>query len=194
MAEPAPTLRQLWAVHEIQQLAYRYAHAFAVRDEALMRSLGGGAGAPQRMPVIDRHRIDRDLLRWWDALGPCLLHVTNHVVELIDDDHARGDVHCLGQVEDGGRWVDQAILYRDAYVREQERWLFATREHRLWYGQARERHPLEQPPARWPHGQVGRGDLEEELDRAAVDRPGGAGDVGRLRRAEEADDRGDLLG
>ncbi len=152
-------LRRLSAFEEIRQLAFSYAHAFATHDRALMLSLWARADRREHMPTIDGHRIRRDLQRWWQELGLCLLHVTNHLIDLESEDRARGEVHCLGQIEVGQEWVDQTILYKDVYVRQDGRWLFASREHRLWYGQSRERHPLRQPPASWPHGQVGSGDL-----------------------------------
>jgi hypothetical protein len=152
------TLQRLAAVHEIQQLAYRYAHAFAVRDEGLMLSLWAETDEPAPLPSLDLHRLRRDLGRWWETLGTTLLHVTNHVIDFDDDDHARGSVHCLGQIDLGHDFADQTILYRDRYVRREGAWLFATREHLLWFGQARERHPFRQPPAHWPKRQIGRGE------------------------------------
>ncbi len=176
----AADVQRLLAIEEIRQLAFRYAHAFASRDRPLMLSLWARTDPPARMPTIDRHRIQADLERWFSELGLCLLHVTNHLIDVEGPDHARGEVYCTGEIEVGSQWVDQVILYHDRYVREDGRWLFASREHRLFYGQARVHHPLRQPPARWPRGQVGSGDLpgsEQRGDRAAVDRPGGAGDV-----------------
>lgn len=180
LARQSADLRRLLALEEIRRLAYAYAHAFAMRDRALMLSLWADTDTPARMPTIDGHRIRRDLERWWSELGVCLLQVTNHLIEIEDDEHGRGEVYCHGEIEVGGDWVDQAILYRDRYTRQDGRWLFSSREHRLFYGQARDRHPLRQPPANWPHGQIGCGDLtgsEQGGDRAAVDGPGGARDV-----------------
>lgn len=154
--EPA-TEERLWAVHQIQQLAYGYAHAFALRDRELMLSLWDETEAPVALPALDIHRLRRDLDRWWKALGTVLLHVTNHLIEFDDDQNARGSVHCLGQIDLGHQFVDQTILYRDRYNRRDGRWLFATREHLLWFGQEREHHPLRQPPARWPRRQIGVG-------------------------------------
>ncbi len=150
---------RLWAIHEIQQLAYRYAHAFAVRDRELMLSLWDETESPASLPSLDIHRLRSDLDRWWQRLGTVLLHVTNHVIEFDADDLAHGAVHCLGQIDLGQQFVDQTILYRDRYVSRKGRWVVSTREHLLWFGQERERHPFHQPPARWPRRQVGRGVL-----------------------------------
>jgi SnoaL-like domain len=157
---------RLWAVHQIQQLAYGYAHAFAVRDRELMVSLWDETESPVRLPSLDIHRIRRDIDRWWNTLVTVLLYVTNHLIEFDDDQRARGNVHCLGQIDLGHQYVDQTILYRDRYVRRDDRWLFETREHLLWFGQERERHPLRQPPARWPRRQIGLGVMLESEDRA----------------------------
>lgn len=156
------TSERIWAVHEIRQLAYRYAHAFALRDREMMLSLWAETDQPVRLPSLDIHRLRRDLDRWWETLGTVLLHVTNHVIEFDGDDDAHGSVHCLGQVDLGHQFVDQTIMYRDAYVRRDGHWLFATREHLLWFGQERDRHPLRQPPARWPRRQIGLGVLLEQ--------------------------------
>jgi len=176
--EPAAADR-LWAVHQIQQLAYGYAHAFALRDRELMLSLWDETESPVGLPSLDIHRLRRDIDRWWDTLGTVLLHVTNHLIDLDDDDHARGSVHCLGQIDLGHQFVDQTILYRDRYVRRDGRWLFATREHRLWFGQERPSHPLRQPPANWPRRQIGLGVMLEPGRRgtraAGVEDPIGAG-------------------
>jgi hypothetical protein len=97
MMEPAAADR-LWAVHQIQQLAFGYAHAFAVRDRELMLSLWEETEAPVGPPSLDIHRLRRDLERWSDTLGTVLLHVTNHLIDFDGEDNARGSVHCLGQI------------------------------------------------------------------------------------------------
>ncbi len=114
---PEQQLDRLWSVHEIRQLAYRYAHAFAVRDRDLMLSLWAESDPPAQLPAIDGHRLRADVDRWFAALGTVLLHVTNHVIEFDGDDAATGEVHCLGQIDLGHRFVDQTILYRDRYLR-----------------------------------------------------------------------------
>lgn len=157
-----PRVERLWAVHEIQQLAYRYAHAFAVRDRDLMLSLWAPTEAPVTLPAIDGHRWETSVDDWFAAFGAVLLHVTNHVIDFEADDRATGEVHCLGQIDLGHQFVDQTILYRDRYVRTADGWRFASRVHLLWFGQERDRHPLRQPPAHWPRRQVGRGLLIDE--------------------------------
>ena len=163
-------LDRLWSIHEIRQLAYRYAHAFAVRDRELMLSLWADTETPVTLPAIDGHRLRTDVDRWFAGLGTVLLHVTNHVIDFHSDDAATGEVHCLGQIDLGHQFVDQTILYRDRYLRTPDGWRFASREHLLWFGQEREHHPLRQPPADWPYRQVGRGLLIDEPARARDDK------------------------
>jgi hypothetical protein len=71
-------------------------------------------------------------------------------------------VYCRAQVQDGQRWIEQAIHYRDTYERRDGAWLFARRIHRLWYGVEAAERPLAQEPANWPERQEGRGTLPEE--------------------------------
>jgi hypothetical protein len=97
-------------------------------------------------------------------LGPTILFVGNHLIDFEDPDHARGAVYCLCQQEIGGVFIDQSILYRDRYVRQDGRWLFESREHLLFFGQPRERNPYEQAPANWPESAFGRGTLPDGFE------------------------------
>jgi hypothetical protein len=163
---PEQQLDRLWSVHEIRQLAYGYAHAFAVRDRELMLSLWADTEEPVRLPAIDGHRLRADVDAWFSAFGAVLLHVTNHVIDFDGEDAATGEVHCLGQIDLGHQFVDQTILYRDRYQRTPAGWRFASRAHLLWFGQERAQHPVRQPPADWPRRQIGRGLLIDEPERA----------------------------
>ena len=156
-------LDRLWAVHEIQQLAYRYAFAFDSRDVEELMSLWAETDTPARAPEIDLHTVRNDFGQWLHGLGPTVLAVCNHIIELEDADNARGSVYCLAQIDMGDRFVDQSILYQDRYVRRGGRWLFLVRRHMLWFGQPRPAHPLRQEPANWPASPVGRGTLPDEL-------------------------------
>ena len=91
-----------------------------------------------------------------------ILFVGNHLIDFSDADHATGGVYCRAQVQDGERWIEQAIHYRDSYERRDGAWLFVRRVHRLWYGVEAAERPLDQPPANWPEHQAGRGTLPEE--------------------------------
>ena len=149
---------QLWAVHEIRQLAYRYALAVDFRDRELLLSLWAEADEPAKSPDINVHTVRTEAERWFRK-GPTVHFVGNHTVELVSHEEATGSVYCWAQLDLGDEFVDQSILYRDRYVRHDGGWLFLVRRHLLWYGQARERNPIRQEPATWPRGYVGRGSL-----------------------------------
>jgi hypothetical protein len=159
---PDDRVEQLWAVHEIRQLAYRYAFAHDSRDADMLLSLWAETETPLDYPFLDVHRVRADTVRWFRK-GPTTHVVANHIVELDGPDVAHGWVYCLAQVDFGEHFVDQTILYDDRYVRRDGRWLFHHRKHLLWFGQERRQHPYRQPDAHWPANQVGRGDVPAEL-------------------------------
>jgi hypothetical protein len=152
----AERLEQLWAVHAIEQLVYRYAFAFDTRDREAMLALWAPADGRVAFPDMNRATLEHFLDDFY-AIGPSLLLVGNVIVELEDAEHATGVVYCWPQLELEGKLIDQAVVYRDAYVRHEGDWRFRTRRHILLHGQARERNPLAQPAANWPRSQVGRG-------------------------------------
>jgi ketosteroid isomerase-like protein len=147
---------------EISQLAYRYALALDSRDIDLLVSLF----VPD--VCVGRNATGHEALReFWTnslrAIGVSILFVGNHLIDFDDPDHARGLVYCRGQIQDGDKWIEQAILYRDTYERRDGRWLFVRRIHELWYGVETAERPLAQEPANWPAHQVGRGTLPDSL-------------------------------
>ncbi len=156
-------IERLIAHDQIRLLASRYAVAVDSRDlDALVRLF------------VDDVQVGRDL-RGRDALresfraslsavGVTILNVGTHQIDLDTADAATGLVYCLGQVEEDGLWIHQSILYRDTYARRDGRWLFERRVHELWYGQAVENNPLEQPPAHWPTNPDGRGTVPESFE------------------------------
>ena len=138
-------IEQVIARDEIRQLAYRYALAMdsdATGREAL------------------RENFERQLRE----VGVTILFVGNHVIEFEQKDVASGQVYCRAEVEDGDRWIHQAILYTDRYRRCDGRWYFVRRQHRLWYGAESHANPLGQAPARWPENHTGKGSLPEEWE------------------------------
>jgi hypothetical protein len=119
---------------------------------------------------VGRDRFGRDALREsFDAqlrqIGISILFVGNHVIDFDGDDAARGVVYCKGEIQDGDRWIHQAIQYRDRYARRDGRWLFVRRVHLLWYGIEHgpdsPSNPLALPPANWPERHAGKGTLPE---------------------------------
>lgn len=147
---------------EIHQLAYRYAYAIDARDLDLLVSLF----VPDVR--VTREASGRDAMReFWTAslreIGVSILFVGNHVIDFDDADHARGVVYCRGQIQDGARWIEQAIQYRDRYERRDGRWLFVKRTHVLWYGVETAERPLDQRPANWPEHHDGVGTVPEDI-------------------------------
>jgi SnoaL-like domain len=121
-----------------------------------MLELWAPADARVEFPDMNRATFERFVDDFF-AIGPSLLLVGNVIVDFQDAEHASGVVYCWPQLELDGTMIDQAVVYRDAYVRRDDDWRFQTRRHILIHGQARERNPLDQPPADWPRSQVGRG-------------------------------------
>jgi ketosteroid isomerase-like protein len=145
---------------EIRQLAYRYAFATDSRDIDALVDLF----VPDVR--VGRELTGREALRdFWieslSAIGVSILFVGNHIIDFDDETHAQGVVYCRGQIQDGGKWIEQAILYRDQYELRDGEWLFVRRKHELWYGVEAAVRPLDQEPANWPERHVGRGTVPE---------------------------------
>lgn len=148
---------------DIRQLVCRYALAIDSRNVDLLVSLF----VPDVR--VGRDATGHDALRasWLESLGAIgvsILFVGNHLIDFQDPDHATGSVYCRGQIQDGERWIEQAIHYADTYERRDGVWLFVRRVHRLWYGLDTGERPLTQEPANWPQRHTGRGTLPEEWD------------------------------
>ena len=156
-------LERLIARDEIRDLAHRYALAMDSRDLDALVAL-----------FVEDVRVGRDetgreaLRRNFDVqlrgVGVTILFVGIHVIDFEDDAHAHGIVYCKGEIQDGERWISQAIQYRDRYARRDGRWYFVRRRHLLWYGLEQPRSPLAQPPANWPESHTGRGTLPESWE------------------------------
>lgn len=150
------SLDRLEAIEAIRSLAARYAIAVDSRDlDALVALFVDDVqvGRDRRGRAALREAFDASLR----SVGVSFLHVGTHVVDLLDADHATGLVYCKGEVQDGDRWVHQAILYRDTYERRDGRWFFVRRVHELFYGAFPGENPMTLPPANWPENARGRG-------------------------------------
>ena len=147
---------------DIRQLAYRYAFATDARDVDLLVSL-----------FVPDVRVTRQtsghpaMREFWveslRAIGVSILFVGNHIIDFDDPEHARGIVYCRGQIQDGKRWIEQAIQYRDDYQKHDGRWLFVKRKHVLWYGVESAERPLAQRPANWPEHHAGVGTVPQDI-------------------------------
>ena len=160
---PIPPLDRLIAHDEIRQLVSRYAVAVDARDLDTLVSLfvpEVRVGRSRRGHDALREDFERSL----GAVGVTILQVGTQVVDLVDADHARGTVYCSGQVEDGDRWIHQAIVYHDTYARHEGRWRFVRRVHELFHGVAAPAHPRRQHPANWPEHADGVGTAPESFD------------------------------
>lgn len=95
--------------------------------DARFRSADGIMAAVGRQAVCDQFRGR------FTALG-FGFHVTHdHLVELVDADHAWGVVSAHAEVVRNGQPMIAAIRYHDIYVREDGAWRFADRELRFFY-------------------------------------------------------------
>lgn len=156
-------IQRLLAYEEIRQLASRYALSIDSRDlDSLVRlfveDVRVGRDAYGREAL--RENFDEQLRN----IGVSFLQAGNHVIDLIDDERAAGFVYCRAEIQDGERWLVQAIGYEDAYARRDGQWLFVRRKHHLWYGAYLDQSPLALPPANWPVSQVGRGSLPQSWE------------------------------
>lgn len=161
MPEPiVGAVQRLVAHDEIRMLAHRYALAIDSRDldalvDLFVPDVQVGAHLQGREAL--RGFFDRSLR----DVGVTVLQVGGHVIDLDDAEHAHGTVYCRAGVQEGERWVEQAIAYLDAYERRDGRWCFVRRDHHLFYGVESAERPLAQEPARWPARSTGVGTLPD---------------------------------
>lgn len=158
-----PTLDALWSVHEIQQLAYRFALGHDTRDMALLETLFVDHREPLEWPSLNIENLRRSLPIGLRRAGPTMLFVANHIIDLEGADRASGKVYCLARLSVGDTWVEQAIMYLDRYRRIDGTWLIDERRHLLWYGVELDERPFDQAKTQWPVSPVGRGSLPEEF-------------------------------
>ncbi len=155
-------LARLLAYQEIRQLASHYAvHMDARNLERLV-----GLFVPEVR--VGRDRSGREALRedfdqQLRAIGVSFLHVGSHAIDLAGPDEATGVVYCKAEIQDGDRWIHQAIQYHDQYARVEKAWFFVRRRHLLVYGLEQPNNPLAQEPANWPSRHDGKGSVPESL-------------------------------
>ncbi len=158
-SEPS-AIETLLAYESIRQLAARYALAVDARDLDTLVGLfveGVQVGATGR----GRSALRDSFVVSLAAIGMTVLNIGTHVIDLVDADHATGTVYCKGEIQDGSRWIHQAIAYEDRYQRVDGAWYFVRRHHRLFYGAEVGKNPLGLPPADWPAHHDGRGTVPE---------------------------------
>lgn len=133
-AEPIPDarLQALEACEQIRQLAARYAHAVDSRDiDALtglfvedVRTAGGGVGRAALARSFDAAL--RQFSTTFHLIG-------NHIIDLVDADHATGIVYCRPEFEAGELWIVMPSQYWDSYERRDGRWYFTSRSIHAFY-------------------------------------------------------------
>lgn len=151
---------RLESLEAIRQLVARYAFAVDTRDLDGLVDLFVADVEVGRLGT-GRQALAQSFRSGLEPLGLTILSVGTHVIDLIDEDHATGEVYCTGEIDRDGSLLRQAILYRDSYRRDLEGWRFVRREHLLWYSAPLGEDPRHLPPANWPHGHVGRGTVPE---------------------------------
>ncbi len=122
----------LEAREQIRQLVARYALALDSRNIAdlvalFVEDVNSGDG-----------RIGRDALAsWFDVtLRPftTTFHlIGNHIIELVDDDHATGVLYCRPEHEVGDQWIVMPLQYWDRYERRAGQWYFKSRSIHAFY-------------------------------------------------------------
>jgi hypothetical protein len=149
---------RLLAYESIRQLVARYAVAVDSRDinalvELFVDDVQVGALG------IGRSALWRSFETSLRGIGVSILNVGTHVIDFVSEHEASGIVYCKGEIQDGERWIHQAIVYDDRYRRVADRWYFVRRKHRLFYGAEVGSNPLGLPPANWPEHHDGWGTL-----------------------------------
>ncbi len=134
-------LRDLIARDEIRQLASRYALALDSRDVEALVSLFA-----DDVRTADG-RVGREALaEWFDpVLRPYRITfhmIGNHVIDIVDDDHATGVVYCRPEHEVGDLWVVMPMQYWDRYERRDGHWYFRSRTPKVFYAADVLEHPL----------------------------------------------------
>ncbi|WP_419919179.1 nuclear transport factor 2 family protein [Candidatus Poriferisocius sp.] len=154
-------IERLLAHEEIRQLAARYAVAVDRRDlDALVELFIDDVRVGR--DTYGRDALRADFEQSLATIGPSILNIGTHQIDLIDDNHATGHVYCKGEIADGDRWIHQAIRYDDTYERRDGHWYFVRRIHKLFYGAEVGVNPLSLPPADWPEHHDGIGTLPYE--------------------------------
>ena len=153
-------LERLIAKDEIRDLAHRYSLAMDSRDlDALVALFVDDVRVGRERSGREALREDFD--RQLRTIGISILMVANHVIDFDDDSHAHGSVYCRAELQDGKRFITQAIRYDDRYQKRDGHWYFVRRKHLLFYGCEVGENPLALPPAEWPKHHSGRGTLPE---------------------------------
>ena len=140
----ARRIERLEATEAIRQLAARYALALDSRDVQTLASLF--------VPDVETGdgRVGREALaEWFDPIlrpyATTFHLIGNHIIDLVDDDHATGVVYCRPEHEVGDLWVVMPMQYWDRYERRDGEWWFKSRKPVVFYAADILEHPLRVP-------------------------------------------------
>jgi hypothetical protein len=59
--------------------------------------------------------------------------IGNHIIELVDQDHATGVLYCRPEHEVGEQWIIMPLQYWDRYERREGQWYFKSRSIHPFY-------------------------------------------------------------
>jgi hypothetical protein len=134
-------LQRLEDLEAIRMLASRYALALDSRDVETLVSL-----FVDDVNVGNGEEGREALARWFDpTLRPytTTFHfIGNHVIDLIDAEHATGIVYCRPEHEVGDLWVVMPMQYWDRYEKRDGAWYFRSRKPQVFYAADVLEHPL----------------------------------------------------
>jgi hypothetical protein len=140
-------VQRLEAIDEIRQLVSRYALALDQRDVQTMAGLF--------VADVRTHdgRSGRDALAKWFGVilraHRTTFHlIGNHIIELVDEDHANGTVTFRPEHEVGDLWIVMPAQYWDRYERRDGHWYFRSRSVHAFYAADLLENPSAQPD-RW---------------------------------------------
>ncbi|MFN8026624.1 MAG: nuclear transport factor 2 family protein [Acidimicrobiia bacterium] len=156
-------VQKLLAHEEIRQLAAHYAVFVDRRDfDSLVELFVDDVRVGR--DTYGREALKESFAGQMRDMPRSILNVGTHAIDLVDDDHATGSVYCKGEIQDGERWIHQAIVYSDTYERRAGKWYFVRRIHELFYGAEVGLNPLTLAPANWPEHHDGMGTLPMKWD------------------------------
>jgi len=129
---PEGRLRVLEAYEQIRQLAARYALAFDSRDiDELtglfvedVRTADGRVGRAALAESLDA--VLRRFATTFHLIG-------NHIIDLVDEEHATGIVYCRPEYEVGDLWIVMPLQYWDRYELREGTWYFESRSVHAFY-------------------------------------------------------------
>jgi hypothetical protein len=132
MSDIHARLDALESREQIRQLVARHALALDSRDLGTLVDL-----YVEDVQTSDG-RIGRDALATWFDVSLRRYEVTfhligNHLIDLLDADHATGLLYCRPEYQVGDLWIVMPLQYRDRYERHRGRWYFRSRSVHAFY-------------------------------------------------------------